>query len=692
MVSSRIAARLLATSGIILFSGPAGAADTYDVASADIETVTVRQWVEDRLAVPETVETLERDQLDSPVWDDISALAKISPNTQVQQSTVESRIVLRGMTAISTGIQDPVGYFVNGVALPFGASNSSHAFDAESIEIAKGPQGVLFGRNTEAGAVIVRTRDPSATPEASLSVAPRFLDGPDGWAAGVEAAGRLSGPLTDRLSASVAVRYQTTDGVQRNLYDGRDDGGAIDRYTVSSGLRYVVDEDTKMTLKSVVEENDRGKARMRYLTGTYATAPYTTDYNVDARDDYLSAVQSFEVDHHFAGADLTAITGWTHFDRTFRMDFDLSPVAAPASGLKHRDDALSQEIRLASGAEGPLRWLAGAYFGRQWSALNYANQSPQVRRKTSIGQTNLAAFGQVEYEMLRGLRVSLGSRVEWIGQDGDQDLIQTGGTSSYGKTMETTTFLPRVTVSYDVSDGVVVFGSYARGYMPGGYNYNLATSADTLTYDPEYSWTGEVGIKTRLLSNRLHLDVSAFHTATRDRQILDLVVGGTQKISNASRAETYGMEVSSRFSLTSALSVFASGGLMHAEATSYKVNQSVGGVLTEVDLSGNRLPMAADYTYGFGARYDAGGDGLFAEVGLNGSGPYYFDSDNALRQKAFALADASLGYRFDRYEISFWTTNMFDRHFYTRMTTAKLGTVVEDGNPREIGVRLAARW
>jgi iron complex outermembrane receptor protein len=692
MFPPRITGCLLVSSGVVFFAGPAGAADTYDVAAADIETVTVRQWVEDQLAVPETVETLGRDRLGSPLWDDMSALAIISPNTQVQQSTVESRIVLRGMTAISTGIQDPVWYFVNGVALPFGASNSPHAFDAESIEIAKGPQGVLFGRNTEAGAVIVRTRDPSATPEASLSVAPRFLDGPDGWASGVETSGRLSGALTDRLSGSVAVRYQTTDGVYRNLYDGRDDGGSVDRYTVSSGLRYAIDEDTEMMLKSVVEENDRGKARMRYLTGTYATAPHTTNYNVDARDDYFFAVQSFEIDRHFAGANLTAITGWTHFDRNFRMDFDLSPVAAPASELKHRDDALSQEIRLASGTEGALRWLTGVYFSRQWSDLDYATQSPRIWRKTSINQTNFAAFGQIEYEMLQGLRVSLGSRVEWISEDGDQNLIQTRGTSSYGKKMETTTFLPRVTVSYDVSDHFVVFGSYARGYMPGGYNYNLATSVDTLTYDPEYSWTGEIGVKTRLLASRLHLGVSAFHTATRDRQILDLVVGGTQKISNASRAETYGAEVSSRFLLTPAFSVFATGGLMHAEATSYKLNKNVNGILTEEDLSGNRLPMAADYTYSLGARYDAGSDGPFGEVSLNGSGPYYFDSDNALRQKAFALVDASLGYRFDRYEISVWTTNLFDKHIYTRMTTAKLGMVVEDGNPREVGVRLAARW
>ena len=684
----------LLTLGLLQSRMPAAAQETDATKTKVLAPIEVqaRFWTEDVFDVPGTVETIDGEKLSRPLWDDPSSLAKVSPNTQVQQSSVETRVVVRGMTAINTGLQDPVGYFVNGVALPMGVAQAPQLFDLDQLEIVKGPQGTLYGRNTEAGAIVTRTAEPTWEPSFSLQAEPSLLQGPGKWEPAIVSSGRISGPLTDDLAASAALRYETSNGVYHNLFDGSDAGGDIDRLTFSGGVTALFGDRTEVNLRSVVDDNKRGKERMRYLNGAFATDPYTTNYNTDSWDKTDSAVQSLQVDYDFDDAKLTAITGWTRFRRTFRMDLDAANLATQPSTLDHDDDTLSQEIRLASDSEGALQWLAGLYTYRQWSDLDFGSGTPHTRRRTDIDQFGLAAFGNVEYEVLDGLRLGLGNRVEWIRQDGDQILDTSTTRSRYGERMDAVTLLPKVSISYDVSDQLVLYGSYARGYLPGGYNYSMATNAGNLTYDPEYSWTGEIGAKARLLDDRLNVNVSGFHTTTHDRQMLELQPGGAQSISNAAKAEIYGAEFSADFRVTPDIVLFGNAGVQHAEATSYKTTALVGGALTSVDLSGKRLPFAADYTYGLGLRYDTGGDGLFAETGLNGSGPYYFDSQNLLKQRAFVLVDAELGYRWRGFEVSLWANNIFGEKTYSRALNVPAGTIVEDGAPREVGLRLTARW
>jgi len=168
--------------------------------------------------------------------------------------------------------------------------------------------------------------------------------------------------------------------------------------------------------------------------------------------------------------------------------------------------------------------------------------------------------------------------------------------------------------------------------------------------------------------------------------------GRKAPVSNAAEAEILGAEVSLSGRLGERWTLSGSGGLQRAKATAYTVNVTRNGVLVPADLSGNRLPMAAHATYALGVRYDEGERGWFGQVGVNGSGPYDFDSENTLRQSAFVLADAEIGYRFATVEVSLWGTNLFDRNVTSRAVRAPLGELVEDGAAREIGLRVKAAW
>jgi len=656
-------------------------------------TVEARQWTEEVDRVPGSVDVLTWDRLETPLWEDVGAIPKLSPNVQIEESSVQTRVVIRGMTSANTALQDPVGYLVNGVVLPMGASQAPRLFDVEQMEISKGPQGDLFGRNTEAGAIRVTTNDPSWTPTAWASLTPSLLTGAGRWEPVYTGAGGVSGALIDdRLAGSLALRAESTEGIHHNDYDGAEDGGDTDRWTLSGGLSARIGDRTEAVFKSVIEQRDLGKQRMRYRTGRNATDAYTTNYNTDAWEDQLTAVQSLRVDHHFDTMDLTSITGWTHYDRDMQMDLDTGPMPTLPTLTEHHDDALSQELRLTTAdPEARWRWLAGLHVFRQWTDMDFRMGTPRIVRDLDLDQTGIAGFGQVEVRLLEDLRLGVGSRVEWVHQSGEMTLSRVGGTSRFGDDLDTVTVLPRVTLAYDVRPDVMLYGSVARGYLPGGYNYSMAVGKDSLTYDPEYSWTVEAGVKARLLDDRLRVGLAGFRTVTEDKQIIDLEPGGTQKFSNAGEAEIYGVEGSLNARVTQRWSLFGTLGLQHAEATDYKTTVSQGGRQTQVDLSGNALPMAADVTWSAGVAYNEG-TGWFGQASLNGSGSYAFDSQNTLEQDAFVKVDAEIGYRFESVEVAVWGANLSGENVYSRAIGAPMGVVVEDGAPREIGLRVRMTW
>ena len=229
----------------------------------------------------------------------------------------------------------------------------------------------------------------------------------------------------------------------------------------------------------------------------------------------------------------------------------------------------------------------------------------------------------------------------------------------------------------------MLYASQARGYMPGGYNYAFASDRASFSYDPEYSWTTEVGVKNRSADGRFGAGVAAFRTVTRDKQVVEIAVGGAQSYSNAGEAEVYGLEYEADAEIVPKLRLSGNLGVQYGETTDYRT--------ATADYSGNRLPMTANYTWTAGLDYGKG-EGVFAGTRVRGSGPYYFDSANLVRQSAFATVDAEAGYDFGGVRMSLWATNLFDEGVYTRGLITPLGQIVEDGPGREIGMRLSAKW
>ncbi|MGH1427159.1 MAG: TonB-dependent receptor [Arenicella sp.] len=660
-------------------------------------TVDARLWDEETNDVPGSVELIDDSLLSRNHTNSVDVIANRASNVVIEESSAQTRVVIRGNAGIDLGLQDPVGYFVNDIALPLGGNQLPDISNFNQIQVLKGPQGSTYGRNTETGAIKLATRDIDWNLSRWLSASTGAVDGADGWTPTNRfAIGASNTLIPDVLAGSLGVNIEKTTGPYFNRLSGSDEGGEIERWSLQSGLHYMYNDHTDIQLKSIVEQNDKQRTRFRFQNGPAATDRFITNSNTEGFDDEKTAVHSLKITHEFANYELTSITGISDYERDFMIDLDATPAPLPATQFSLNDNALSQELRLSNlDKDSALRWLLGLYAYDQSTDIDFSI-SPffvTTQRTTRINQTGIAGFGQVEYQLSPKLDVGVGLRVERTEQEGQQSIQSMRFNGQYVADIDETEVLPKLTLAYAVSDVKRIYFSAAKGYLPGGYNYNSAGSFETFTYAPEYSTNYEIGLKSSFLNDRIKSNVAAFYTQVEDKQVVDVVPGGLQRISNAAEAEVKGVEWSLDASIGHGFSVFSTLGWQDAEATSYQASVFNNGQLRTVDLSGNQLTLASDYTYSLGLAYgQSKPQGFLGNVTIRGASEYYFDSQNTLQQPSYTLVDAEVGYQFKTVKLSFWAKNLFDEATISRAVNTPNGVVVEDSNPRVLGLQLTSTW
>jgi iron complex outermembrane receptor protein len=594
------------------------------------------------------------------------------------------------MSAFDNALSDPVGYLVNGVPLPMGTIQLPHFFGAESVTLLKGPQGTTFGRNSEAGLVRFDTIAPGSREGGEVNLG---LSGPDAGASPLGGNGSIlwSGQMADGPAVSLGLEFAHDPGVISNPVTGADDGGKNRRATGFAGVKWELQDAGYLKLTTVGEDQKFNKEQFRYISGPLATGRYESVYSDPSWERRRTSVTALEYGTGFDGFDLVAITGFTTFDREFVLDFDGSPLPLGVTGMDVRDRTVSQEIRLTSNGEGPLKWTVGANAFKQRTDADFNLGAMSTDRHTEIDQTGAALYGFTEYSVTDRLRMGAGLRVDHISSDAWQHFSSPMANLRYQGSDTSTTLLPRLTFAYDLSGATTVHASYARGYMPAGYNYGFANSADSLTYDAEYSWNMELGVKHEF-TNGTALGLAAFHTTVKDKQITETIPGAAQYISNAGEAESYGIEAELTVPLGRGWEIAANAGWQRARATSFNTTSMdmATGSLVPVDWSGNALPLAPETTWGLALSHQ--GDVWRGRVSLQGSGSYWFDPANSVKQKGFVTVDAEISRKFGTGELTLWAKNLFDEEYYSAAANTIRGVVVEDGSPRTIGVNWRATW
>ncbi|MFW5487850.1 MAG: TonB-dependent receptor [Desulfovibrio sp.] len=645
-------------------------------------TVTATKRETSLQDVPAGISVLSSSTLEESGVRDLQEATRLVPNVYMKKTGSGDSPIIRGISAFDTSMTGPAGLYIDDMAYSLNYMQNQMLFDVERIEFLRGPQGTLYGRNSESGVINVVFKKPDNDFRAKL-----LAEG--GTYNTYRLGASLSGPIAeDRLYFGLSGLLFRTDGFMTNEMqdDKTSDHNDIDSWR--SILRWTPDLDWDINLTLDGSERNLGMDRMR----TSATGPFevSTDYKDSSTESEYG--QGLKVEYDHAGTKLTSISGHRSFNKKFHFDMDRTPVPTGHTYLDMDQDTYSQEFRLASSLGERFDWLMGAYGYAEDMDVEFDRNlrmaAKAAKRRTKIDGQEYALFGQGTYNILPDLHLTAGLRWDNTYSKGTQTLQTSRTTNEYDATLDDSQVLPKFSLAYDFTTNVTAYATWSQGYLAGGYNYNMATNSDNLAYDPEHSTNYETGLKSSWFDNRLTANLALFYIQIDDKQVMEGYGMSEWRIRNAAKAHSTGGELELVLLPCEGLQIDAGLGYAASEIDDWDALENG----REVDYSGKKMPWAPETTYNVGATYTHS-SGMYVRADMAGFGKQYFDASNTLSQGEYQLYNLRVGYVEDTFDVAVWCRNLFDTRYYNKMSRSMAGaTLLEDGDPLTAGVTVTWRF
>ena len=653
------------------------------------EVVVTAQKREQKLQdVPISMEVVSGDKLADFNAGDFKSIFKFTPNVSVETTAGNDVIYMRGFGSppANFSFDQSVSLYVDGIYAGRSRQAQAPFFDLARVEVLRGPQGALFGKNTPAGAISVVSAGPTREFEGSVKAVYSFdLKGP-------EVTGYVSGPISDQLGARLAVKFVDQDGYIKNLANGNDEPSnrsALARLT----LRYAPTDTFDYTLKvEYADKRVRGGLNVsNALTGGQKPNDFrfSTQNRLGREGTKVSSwMVSGTGNLQMGDYTLTAISGYSLFHSNIVNNFDQS---VPTGGTTRNSvfnsfpehfRQWSQEVRLLSPTDRRFEYVIGGYYDTSLYQLTQLGgfdvNIPGVLVYAGVLNTEyrqraqaFSVFGQGTYKITDEFR-AIGSlrytQTEKRGHFFGRLLagpfaLRPVNTRANGELSEDNVD-PSVTLQYDVSPAVMLYATYGRGSKSGGFVSNVyGTTNATFRFLPEKSENYEAGIKSTLADGRLVLNASVYDTSFEDLQVS--VYNSTLQVfqtGNAASASSRGVEGSMAWYPAPNLDFTVSAAYQDAKYDDYpgaaclasqpltQCNPAVPASVAANNIGGAKLPYTSKFSYSLQGhhRLDFANDmALDATVGLHGRSKY-FNSDNQSPafgiQKAYAKLDARVQY------------------------------------------------
>jgi iron complex outermembrane receptor protein len=574
---------------------------------------------------------------------------------------------------------------VDGVPVLTGIGFVNEMLDIERIEVLRGPQGTIYGKGTEAGAINIITRQPDNEFRGKVSAqGGKLLSGETGDKEKGEFSLNLSGPIQkDRLFFSIAGKYYQKDGFIENTMTG-DDVDDRERWFGRAHLRWTPVDDLDISLIASRLEYDDGDANMNMgengaaMFGLPAPEDRKVTSNMEGENNSSNDSQSLKIAYDISESlTLTSITtNWVYEDEGF-ADFDFSPATLMHSDKDSEYSKVSQELRLNYSAE-RLKWLVGLYYDRDVFDVDYEVTSviPQMAGVTSrdVDGHTYAVFANLTYPLTKRLSLITGLRYEKEEQDFEDNISHQNSNASWDE------LSPKIALEYCFTPAIMTYVSASQGYRSGGFNWT-AKDPHYISYDEEKLWSYEIGAKSAFLDNRLIINGSAYYMKIDDMQVNEAVSPMESYITNAAEATGKGVELEIRARPYDGLSLMAGFGYSDIEFDSFK------DVLG--DYEGNENPWSPEYTFNIGAQYRHE-SGFYVRADLIGYGKMYFDKANDYSRDAYEIVNAKIGYEAEDFDIYLYGKNLFDKEYDSDGYYGGMYTIYSD--PGEVGLQAVYRF
>ncbi|KEQ28252.1 hypothetical protein N180_01055 [Pedobacter antarcticus 4BY] len=674
--------------------------------------VTADNKQQDVQKVPAAITVLGAKQIrDYRLWD-ITNLTAIAPNlftVEHGNSTSSNFFNIRGVMGFSN--EQAVATYVDGV-YQFDYFSAPPLFnDIQSIEILRGPQGTLYGRNAFGGVVNITTKQPGNTPSG-------YFEATFGNYGQQRYTASLSSPIVaNKLFASGSFTYNHRGSIYYNEFtksgfDRRED------YSGNFNLRYLPSANWSLALNAKLEnDNDRGSFPWLGSIEEVFAKPYqvnTNNTNVERRKNFNTSLAANYYGKHFNFTSVSSYIDWHAYYEGKGVDYDFTPLDALSTAPDQRQHIFSQEIRFASpsASQSQLKWVAGAYGFTQNTHMNaptffgpdYVLLDPKATNapftSTSLSRGNnkgYAFFGQATYAITDKLDFTAGIRYDhetrslnqYTDYEKDPDPVVSSPKQYYKADFNAVT--PKFVLSYKLKDNMLLYGSYARGFRAGGLNTN-ATDPAQVPYQPEHSDNYEIGWKNMLWNNKMKLNLTAFYLEQHNQQISTAMDGINALILNVGEMHNKGVELELTVLPVKGLQIDWNASYSHARYTSLLLYSADAGAV--VDFKGNKpintppvsSMLAAQYSYDFaGSKHNLS---AFIRGEYRYLGSYEFDFINDKNQSAYSLFNSKAGISTIHFELNFWARNITDKKYiaYGSFNSFLLGS------PRTYGTTLIAKF
>ena len=645
---------LLGSAAMLLGTGsPFAAVAEEGDASADkrlmLEEVVVTATKQEKSVqdIPLSITALTAEALKVRGIENADDLQRIVPGLVVANSGNNAgsgfggNMAIRGVsTPNSTPGGDPgVPIYVDGHYIQASSFAMRDMLDIQRVEVLRGPQGVLKGRNASGGSIELITKRPTHEFEGGFSVDVGNYNRR-------EVRAMLSGPLSDKLRVRAVISDENSDGYIENISPvaPRKDLMYDDNTSIRLSAEYDLTDDVEIFLSGYRYE-DTGSSTVYTVTGEFdRTTPYYVslplDYvNPTDTDPYKARADSPHVDYDFGqgvsldvtwdlgGVVVKSLNAFNESRSELILDLDMTDAAPKVEWGNFVDyKTYSSELQFLSNNDTDLRWVAGLFYYSETSITEtFFDADPAVfaARFTEINDPlptldskALGVYANIDYRISEKIELVVGGRYSYDKKSMLRGLTRTyggiylAGTSGFTDLeKDWSKFTYRAGLNYHVNDDVMLFGSYSVGYRAGGFN---AFAFQELSYEPESIQAIEIGMKSRWWDNRIELNVSAFSNSYKDKQetVSKIIrdengdaVDFVTSIQNSATATIKGIELEFLALLTDNLSFDATVGYLDATYGELFAIDGDRPDLGTFDLKGNKLPLASDWKFNLGLQY-----------------------------------------------------------------------------------------
>jgi iron complex outermembrane receptor protein len=640
------------------------------------------------------------------------------PGLNVSRSISTGLLYLRGVGNNSTnpGQEPNVGFYVDGVYYATVVSDlSSFSNNVDHVEVLKGPQGTLFGRNTTGGLLQVVTRDPKHQFGGNVSV--------DYASYNTRSANAyLTGGLSDNLAADLSINYSDQgQGWGRDIFRNVDVNFRDD---LNLRSKWVYEPSAKWKVTAAADYNriksDLGSTR-QMLAGLPRTPPtlgsivvdgniYDSQTNSPVNDRIEGGGVSLRVEHESEGLRYVNIAAARRMNRLTLLDLDTTPAnRSSASYDEQVAKTFSEEFQVLSAADSAVQWIAGLYYFHADDGVHpltiynaALGRALYQQIDVSLRTDSYSGFAQATFPLFDDrTNLTLGARYT-LDQKPITATVRTAlatlATVDTEKSFRQPTF--RVALDRRLTDDILAYVSVNTGFKSGLYN---ATAPTQPPVNPEKIIAYETGLKSELFDRRMRLNIAGFYYNYSDLQ-LTRFTGTSTQLQNAADAKVYGLEVETEARIADGLTLLAGASVLKSEykkfqgAVSFVTNPVTGlGSLAILDVSGNDLQRTPPFTLNAAVDYRrplARGEVGF-NVGYYFNDGYYFEPDNQLKQPRYSIVNAELSWWApgDRYRLKLWARNLLDEKYFNQMQTANgQPPVGAPGAPRTYGMALTVNF